>query len=104
MRLMDVAARQADFTDSAALIENLDLIISVDTAVAHLAGALAKPVWNLLCFAADFRWMLGRSDTPWYPTMTLLRQDSPGDWRGPLQRAAQALRCWIQSGNPPSQL
>jgi hypothetical protein len=62
--------------------QNLDLVISVDTAVAHLAGALAKPVWLLLPFAPDWRWMLDREDSPWYPAMRLLRQRRPGDWEG----------------------
>jgi len=69
-----------DFSETAAAIENLDLIISVDTAVAHLAGAMGKPVWTLLPFAPDWRWLLGRRDSPWYPTMRLYRQPGPGDW------------------------
>jgi len=69
-----------DFVDTAAIIENLDLVISVDTAVAHLAGALGKPVWTLIPFAPDWRWMLNREDSPWYPTMRLFRQPSHGDW------------------------
>jgi len=69
-----------DFTDTAALIENLDLVISVDTAVAHLAGAMGKPVWMLLPFLPDWRWMLGRDDSPWYPTMRLFRQPDRGNW------------------------
>lgn len=69
-----------DFTDSAAFIANLDLIISVDTAVAHLAGALGTPVWTLLPFVPEWRWLLERSDSPWYPTMRLFRQVSDGNW------------------------
>ncbi len=69
-----------DFTDTAAAIENMDLVVSVDTAVLHLAGAMGKPVWALLPFAPDWRWMLERQDTPWYPTMRLFRQKSPGCW------------------------
>ncbi len=68
------------FVDTAAVIASLDLVISVDTSVAHLAGALAKPVWVLLPFVPDFRWLLDREDSPWYPTARLFRQDSPGDW------------------------
>ncbi len=81
----------ADFADTAALIENLDLVITVDTAVAHLAGALAKPVWILLDTRADFRWMLDREDTPWYPTARLFRQATPGDWAAVIRRVARAL-------------
>ena len=62
------------------LIEQLNLIISVDTAVAHLAGAMGKPVWVLLPFAPDFRWLLDRDDTPWYPSMKLFRQKNRGNW------------------------
>ena len=69
-----------DFTDTAAAIENMDLVVSVDTSVLHLAGAMGKPVWALLPFAPDWRWMLKRQDSPWYPTMRLFRQKSPGCW------------------------
>lgn len=69
-----------DFSDTAAIIEQLDLIITVDTSIAHLAGALNKPVWNLLPYSADWRWFLDRSDTPWYPSMHLYRQSVYNDW------------------------
>jgi tetratricopeptide (TPR) repeat protein len=78
--VIDLMADAKDFADTAALIANLDLIISVDTAVAHLAGALGKPVWLLDRFDPDWRWLLGRKDSPWYPTMTIYRQPSPGNW------------------------
>jgi hypothetical protein len=81
-----------DFDDTAALIANLDLVISVDTAVAHLAGALGKPVWILLPYAPDWRWLVGRTDSPWYPTARLYRQPRPGDWANPIQRMAEELR------------
>jgi tetratricopeptide (TPR) repeat protein len=74
------------FADTAAVIANLDLVISVDTSVAHLAGALAKPVWILLPFLPDFRWLLDREDSPWYPTARLFRQQAPGDWSGVISR------------------
>ena len=70
-----------DYADTAAAIEHLDLIISVDTSVVHLAGAMAKPVWTLLSHCPDWRWMLDRKDSPWYPNMRLYRQPSPGDWK-----------------------
>jgi tetratricopeptide (TPR) repeat protein len=79
------------FGDTAAMIANLDLIVTVDTAVAHLAGAMGKPVWVLLPFRPDWRWMLDRQDTPWYPTMRLFRQAKNEDWDGVLQRVADEL-------------
>src|SRR5262249_10828200 len=81
-----------DFAETAALIENLDLVISIDSAVAHLAGAMGKPVWTLLPFATDWRWMLDRSDSPWYPTMRLIRQNEPGNWSKVIDEVAGALR------------
>lgn len=81
----------ADFLDTAGVIGQLDLIISVDTAVAHLAGALGKPVWTLLPFAPDWRWFLGRSDTVWYPTMRLFRQSERGRWDPVIQQVAEDL-------------
>lgn len=91
MKLIDYTEDIHDFSDTAAFIENLDLVISVDTAVAHLAGALGKPVWTLLPFAPDWRWMLNRGDSPWYPTMRLFRQPSPGDWESVITRVAGEL-------------
>jgi tetratricopeptide (TPR) repeat protein len=79
------------FADTAAVIANLDLVISVDTSVAHLAGALAKPVWILLPFLPDFRWLLDREDSPWYPTARLFRQQAPGDWSGVISRVVNEL-------------
>jgi ADP-heptose:LPS heptosyltransferase len=70
----------------------LDLVISVDTAVAHLTGAMGKPVWILLPFAAEWRWMQHCEDSPWHPTARLFRQSTPGDWSGPMQRIAAELR------------
>jgi tetratricopeptide (TPR) repeat protein len=92
LRLIDTGPKLFDFADTAALIANLDLVITVDTAVAHLAGAMAKPVWTFIPFAPDFRWMLARADTPWYPTMRLLRQQRTSDWSGPIAEAAARLR------------
>ena len=67
------------------------LLISVDTSVAHLAGALGRPVWTLLCYAPDWRWLQDREDSPWYPTMRLFRQRAPGDWTGLVERVAAEL-------------
>jgi tetratricopeptide (TPR) repeat protein len=80
-----------DFADTAAFILNLDLVIGVDTAVVHLAGALGKKVWTLLAYSPDWRWLLGRDDSPWYPTMRLFRQPKPGDWAGPVAQVAHEL-------------
>jgi hypothetical protein len=89
-----------DFADTAALISNLDLVITVDTAVAHLAGALGKPVWILSRFAGCWRWLLERDDSPWYPTARLFRQAEPGDW-GPViakvaTRLAEVAACRLE--------
>jgi tetratricopeptide (TPR) repeat protein len=80
------------FTDTAAVVKNLDLVITCDTSLAHLAGALGVPVWVALPHAADWRWLEGRDDSPWYPTMRLFRQARPGDWDGVFLRMAQVLR------------
>jgi tetratricopeptide (TPR) repeat protein len=80
-----------DFADTAALIDNLDLVITVDTAVAHLAGALGKPVWVMNRFASCWRWMQGRADSPWYPSLRLFRQPSPGDWIAVVRDVCKAL-------------
>jgi len=80
-----------DFADTAAIVAALDLVISIDTAVAHLAGAMARPLWVLLPFAADFRWLLDRADSPWYPTAQLFRQPAAGDWPHVVARVAEEL-------------
>jgi ADP-heptose:LPS heptosyltransferase len=80
-----------DFADTAALIAQLDLVISIDTAVAHLAGALARPVWLLNRFESDWRWMRGRADSPWYPTLRIFNQPRSGDWAGAVDAIDRAL-------------
>ncbi|MGO9995452.1 MAG: tetratricopeptide repeat protein [Steroidobacteraceae bacterium] len=85
-RLIDFTGQLHDFSDTAALIEQLDLVISVDTSTAHLAGALGKPVWILNRFDGCWRWLLDRTDSPWYPTATLYRQQITGDWDGVVER------------------
>jgi len=89
--LVDVSGLLTDFAETAAAIAGLDLVITVDSAVAHLAGALRKPCWVMLPAAPDWRWMLGREDTPWYPSLRLFRQSRPGAWDGVLARIAAAL-------------
>lgn len=80
-----------DFGDTAAAISQLDLIITVDTAVAHLAGSLGKPVWLLLAYASDWRWLLDRADSPWYPSLRIFRQQRPGEWSDVIARVAAQL-------------
>ena len=89
--LRDLAPQIRDFSDTAALASQLDLVVTVDTSVAHLSGALAVPTWLLVPFVPDWRWLLDREDSPWYPTMRLFRQRSPGDWEGVLARVREAL-------------
>jgi tetratricopeptide (TPR) repeat protein len=85
------------FSDTAALISHLDLVITVDTSVAHLAGALGRPVWVLLPFIPDWRWLLERSDSPWYPTARLFRQTASREWQGVVKCIHAELRDWIES-------
>ena len=97
MILRDYTEHLRDFADTAALMDNLDLVISVCTSTAHLAGALGKPVWLLNRFDTDWRWFLDRDDSPWYPTMRLFRQPRPGDWGPVVQSAADALRAFVDT-------
>ncbi len=85
-------AELADYADTAGLVDALDLVVTVDTSVAHLAGAMGKPVWVMLPFAPDWRWLTERDDSPWYGSMRLFRQATPGDWTGVVARVVQALR------------
>jgi ADP-heptose:LPS heptosyltransferase len=89
--MTDWTAELLDFADTAALVANLDLIITVDTSIAHLAGAMGKPVWLLLPLNCDWRWLTVRQDTPWYPTMRLFRQQKFGDWPGVIQSVVDRL-------------
>jgi ADP-heptose:LPS heptosyltransferase len=81
-----------EIADTAAIIRNLDLVISADTMPAHLAGALGAPVWTVLPFSPDWRWMLDSEQTPWYPTMRLFRQPRPGDWESVIQKLTENLQ------------
>lgn len=99
--IVDAGAKIQTFDQTASLIAHMDLVITVDTSVAHLAGAMGKPVWVLLPFAPDWRWMTGRTDSPWYPTMSLFRQDSPGDWTGVFQNVYRCLEEKLEK-HPPA--
>jgi tetratricopeptide (TPR) repeat protein len=94
--------RLADLADTAAIIAMLDLVITIDTSIAHVAGALGKPLWMLLPFAADWRWLRYRDDSPWYPTARLFRQAAPGDWPSVVTQVAAALRHLPQSMASPA--
>ena len=100
--VVDLGPDLNEYADTAAAIEALDLVVTVDTSVAHLAGALGKQVWTLLPFVADWRWMEGRDDSPWYPTMQLFRQRTPGDWDDVIERVKGALltRLGATEGEP----
>lgn len=95
MAVIDLMDEVTDFADTAALISTLDLVICVDTSVAHLAGALGKPVWVLSRFDGCWRWLTGRQTTPWYPTMRLFNQSRPGDWAPVVETVAGALRLFV---------
>jgi hypothetical protein len=92
---------RADFADTAAIIETLDLVIAVDTAVAHLTGAMNKPLWLLLPYSPDWRWMLERDDSPWYPSARLFRQPRIGDWDSVIPRVAEALASFAATRDTP---
>jgi ADP-heptose:LPS heptosyltransferase len=92
MRLIDLAPELDDFATTAAVIANLDLVITVDTAVAHLAGAMGKPVWTLIYSPPDWRWLLDRDDSPWYPTMRLFRQGVTGEWGAVIEQVVAELQ------------
>jgi ADP-heptose:LPS heptosyltransferase len=89
--LVDFTHLLHDFSDSAALMDQMDLVISVDTSMAHLAGALGKPVWLLNRFDSCWRWLLDRTDSPWYPTLRLYRQEILGDWDGVVDKVRRDL-------------
>jgi hypothetical protein len=91
------AENLADFTDTASLVSEMDLVISVDTSVAHLAGALAKNVWVLLPFVPDYRWLMERDDSPWYPTARLFRQPCLGDWNSVINKVESSLAAFIST-------
>jgi hypothetical protein len=88
-----------DFAQTAALIDNLDLVVSIDTAVAHLAGAMGKKTFVLLPHFADWRWLVDRNDSPWYPTMRLFRQPAFGDWDSPVADLIREIRAWVEKNS-----
>jgi hypothetical protein len=98
--LWDGSSAERDLAETAALIAGLDLVITTDTSIAHLAGAMGKPVWILLPHLSDWRWMQGIGTTPWYPTARLFRQSTPGDWEGVLERVLDELDRFLQALPP----
>jgi ADP-heptose:LPS heptosyltransferase len=98
----DGSSCDKDLAETAALVATLDLVITTDTCIAHVAGAMAKPVWILLPHLSDWRWMQRIETTPWYPTARLYRQHSPGDWAGVVERVIGELNevCAAQLPNP----
>jgi ADP-heptose:LPS heptosyltransferase len=97
LALGDLSVDLHDFADTAAAVSGLDLVISVDTAVAHLAGALGKPAWTLLKFAPDWRWLLARGDCPWYPGMRLFRQHRSASWEAVIEELVPAMRQFVDA-------
>ena len=97
--IIDLAADLTDFADTAALISCLDLVITVDTSVAHLSGALSCPTWILLPYTPDYRWLLDRDDSPWYPSMRLFRQDERRDY-GRVLESVRAELSELSSSRP----
>lgn len=95
MELLALDGEIHDFEDSAALLELADLLISIDSSPVHLAGALSRPAWVLLPFVPDWRWLTGRDDSPWYPSLRLFRQPGRGDWPGALARMSDAFDHWL---------
>jgi hypothetical protein len=91
--VLDVAQELEDFSDTAALCELMDVVVSVDTSVAHLSAALGRPTWVLVAKTPDFRWLLNRDDSPWYPTVRLFRQTEHGKWKSTVTCVMQALQC-----------
>jgi tetratricopeptide (TPR) repeat protein len=98
MNFVDFDEQNADFEDTGAILMLSDLLISVDTSVAHLAGALGRPVWLMLSLLADWRWLLGREDSPWYAAHRIFRQQTGGDWQGVVRSMAEALEKEFKSG------
>jgi ADP-heptose:LPS heptosyltransferase len=92
--VLNLAEELRDFGETAAVISILDLVITVDTAVAHLAGSLNKPTWLLLPYTSDWRWLMDRADSPWYPSLRIFRQQRPLEWGDVIERVASELESW----------
>ncbi len=103
-RILDLMDEAEDFADTAAMMAHLDLVISVDTSVPHLAGALGTPVWLLDRFDTDWRWLLDRTDSPWYPGMRIFRQAALGDWNSAVSPAAEALAVWARDSGSANRI
>ena len=99
-RLVDLDSGPDAFADTAAVMQCLDLVITIDTSVAHLAGALGTKIWILLPYLAEWRWLLDRSDSPWYPAMRLFRQKRDGDWTGLFVEVEAALAGLLKETAP----
>jgi ADP-heptose:LPS heptosyltransferase len=99
-QILNFAEALRDFRDTAALCECMDVVISVDTSVAHLSAALGRRTWVLLPFHPDWRWLLERGDSPWYPTAALYRQERRADWSGALERLSADLGAILDSSHP----
>ena len=95
--VLDASAELRDYNETAALVQNLDLVITVDSSVAHLSGALGKPVWLLLPYAPDWRWQLDREDSPWYDSVRLFRQEKIGAWMDVLLRVRSELQKMVST-------
>jgi hypothetical protein len=98
-RLTDLEPHIKDFGDTAALVDQMDLVVTIDSSVAHVAGALGVPCWVLLSYVTDWRWLHDRSESPWYPSVRLVRQVNPGDWDGVIQRVVHGIRAALQSSD-----
>ena len=95
--MVDAMGAVRDFADTAALTAGLDLVITIDTSWAHIAASLGKPTWILLAHDADWRWLKGRTDSPWYPSARLFRQPAPGDWASVLREVEAARAAWLST-------
>jgi ADP-heptose:LPS heptosyltransferase len=100
--IVDLSDRLTDFAETGAAARAMDCVVSVDTSVAHLAGALGLRVLTMVTYSPDWRWQLNRSDSPWYPGMILVRQSAPGDWRGVVDQLATILKGWIDASRSAS--